>query len=275
MNMRVTILGSAAAEGWPGMWCCCDACQEARRRGGVNIRRRTAYLIDGDTLVDCGPDIYWQSVSFGIDLAQIRRIFFTHSHYDHLAPRELSWRRKGYSIYAGPVLDIFGNEAVRERILAELSCPPETASLALHPVEPGKSVQSGDIVAMPVRANHAPDEIPVNYVLQRGGKNILIGNDTGWWAEESWELVRQFKLDAAILECTYGHLDPDATAHHLGVDAMVRMRDRLADEGTLKPGARVVANHFSHNGMTLHEELCAYLLPHGIGVGYDGMILDL
>ena len=273
--MRLTILGSAAAEGWPAMWCSCTACREARARGGPNIRRRTAYLVDDDTLVDCGPDIYWQSIAFGIDLSRVRRVFVTHSHFDHLSPRELMWRRKGYSAYEGPVLDVYGNDAVRKRIQRELGCSPDTASIALHPVEPGAAFRSGDVDVMPVRANHAPDEVPVNYILQRAGRSLLIGNDSGWWSEETWDRLRQFELDAAVLECTYLHRDPDATAHHLGVDAMIRVRDRLVRQGSLKPGARVVANHFSHNGMTLHEELCAYLLPHGIGVGYDGLVLEL
>ena len=70
--MKVTFLGSAAAEGWPALFCVCEACREARRRGGPNLRRRTCYLINADTLVDFGPDIAWQCTEFGIDLADIR-----------------------------------------------------------------------------------------------------------------------------------------------------------------------------------------------------------
>jgi phosphoribosyl 1,2-cyclic phosphate phosphodiesterase len=36
-----------------------------------------------------------------------------------------------------------------------------------------------------------------------------------------------------------------------------------------------VVNHFSHHGQTLHEELCAWFAPHGIQVGYDGMVIDV
>ncbi|MBR4222457.1 MAG: hypothetical protein IKR81_14960 [Victivallales bacterium] len=56
--MRLRILGSAAAEGWPAMFCSCPACQKARANGGKDLRRRTAYLLDEDTLIDYGPDIY-------------------------------------------------------------------------------------------------------------------------------------------------------------------------------------------------------------------------
>ena len=50
--MRLRVLGSAAAEGWPAMFCSCPGCQKARANGGKDLRRRTAYLLDEDTLID-------------------------------------------------------------------------------------------------------------------------------------------------------------------------------------------------------------------------------
>ncbi len=38
--MELMYLGSAAAEGWPALFCECDACKEAARRGGRDIRMR-------------------------------------------------------------------------------------------------------------------------------------------------------------------------------------------------------------------------------------------
>jgi len=34
--MKVKILGTAAAEGWPALFCRCPACQRARKLGGKN-----------------------------------------------------------------------------------------------------------------------------------------------------------------------------------------------------------------------------------------------
>ena len=65
--MRITILGSAAAEAVPSLWCQCEVCRQARQNGGKDLRRRTSYLIDQDTMIDFGPDAFWQSIAFGID----------------------------------------------------------------------------------------------------------------------------------------------------------------------------------------------------------------
>ena len=152
--MQVTVLGSAAAEGWPGLFCECPQCGEARRRGGPNIRRRTAYRINTDTLVDFGPDIYWQSVAFGIDLAQIRHLFVTHSHADHLAPTELSYRRRGYSRVTRP-LTIYGNEQVFARLERELPVPLAELQAERVVLAPGATVQAGSLRVTALKAQHA------------------------------------------------------------------------------------------------------------------------
>ena len=36
--MKITFYGTAAGEGWPGVFCQCELCREARRLGGKNIR---------------------------------------------------------------------------------------------------------------------------------------------------------------------------------------------------------------------------------------------
>ena len=45
--------------------------------------------------------------------------------------------------------------------------------------------------------------------------------------------------------------------------------------GALRPTGLAVVNHFSHNGLNLHEELCDGFAPYGIQVGYDGLVLDV
>jgi len=269
--MRVQILGSCAAEGWPALFCECDACAEARRRGGRNIRRRTVYCIDGELLVDFGPDIYWQSVEFGVDLARIRYILITHSHEDHLSPIEFHWRRRGFSRVESP-LAVYGNAQVLQRIRAESGMEQYDLQMDLIEVHAGRAFEAGRYRVFPLEASHAvPEEEALNYVIECGDVALLIANDTGWWEEPTWEAVRRFRLDAAIIDCTYGLLNPDHRAWHLGAGAVVEMRDRLAEMGVLKSGAYVVANHFSHNGVGLYEDLCDWFSPHGIEVGYDGM----
>jgi len=274
--MRVLLLGSAAAEGWPALFCTCDACREAWRRGGRNIRRRTSYAVNTDTLVDFGPDGYWQSVRFGIDLSRIRHLLITHSHDDHFVPAELQWRREGFSRVSGTMC-LYGNQQVLDRLAAEV---PETASdlkLSLELMQPGRRISAANgLTLTALEAQHAgAHETALNYVIEDGRCAVLIANDTGWWPDTTWEQIREFRLDAAVLECTYGPNRPEVREGHLGAMATVAMRDRLAALGTLRSGCRVVANHFTHNGRVLHEELCEFFQPHGIEVGWDGLELRL
>ena len=50
--MKITYYGTAAGEAWPGVFCQCHVCQEARRLGGKNIRTRSQALIDGALLLE-------------------------------------------------------------------------------------------------------------------------------------------------------------------------------------------------------------------------------
>ena len=54
--MKLQYFGTAAAEGWPALFCGCDACRRAREAGGRNIRTRSQALIDDKLLIDFPAD---------------------------------------------------------------------------------------------------------------------------------------------------------------------------------------------------------------------------
>ena len=72
--MQIKVLGSAAAEGWPALFCECDICKYAWEHKGKDVRRRTSYLLNDDVMIDYGPDVYGQSLQFDIDLSKIGAI---------------------------------------------------------------------------------------------------------------------------------------------------------------------------------------------------------
>lgn len=277
--MRLQFLGSAACESIPGLWCECESCQLATKLGGKNIRRRTAYLVDDHTLVDFGPDANWQVKEFHINLAKVERLLVTHSHADHFSPVELLWRRAAVTP-SNRQLRLFCNEAVlgdlEDRIhLAGLnSC----SDLRIEPMvlQPGVPVIDGKLEILPIHASHGEGECAFNYVLSEAGRNILIANDTGWWPEESWELLRGRKLDVAVIEMSYGIQLPGAfeRGKHLGAQSAIAFRDRLAELGAVDSSTRVAMTHISHLIGVSHEELEDYFRPYGIEVGYDGLILE-
>ena len=52
--MRLFFLGTAAAEGYPAIFCQCANCHQARLLGGRNLRHRSALLVNDDLLIDFG-----------------------------------------------------------------------------------------------------------------------------------------------------------------------------------------------------------------------------
>ena len=78
--MRFQYLGTAAAEGWPGVFCRCAVCEEARALGGRHIRTRSQAMINDDLLLDFPGDTYMHALHYGLDLAKIQYLFVTHCH---------------------------------------------------------------------------------------------------------------------------------------------------------------------------------------------------
>ena len=124
-------------------------------------------------------------------------------------------------------------------------------------------------------ADHAPGKQPFIYLLSRGGRSVLIGNDSGWFLPRTWDALSGRSIDLAILDCTYGLLNPDHRHGHMGAGAVVETANRLREMGCLKPGSRCVANHFSHNGGGGQREFEAFFTPHGIETAYDGLTIEV
>ena len=124
-------------------------------------------------------------------------------------------------------------------------------------------------------ANHAPGETAFVYVLSRGGRNLLIGNDSGYFFDTTWDLLRGVKLDAAVLESTGNLRYPDNRNYHMGCNVTVEARDRLIEMGCLAKDAPVYVTHFSHNGGGSHQALEQFFGPRGITVAYDGLSVEI
>ncbi|MEG0693168.1 MAG: hypothetical protein RR444_08815, partial [Oscillospiraceae bacterium] len=65
--MKLTYLGTAAAEGWPALFCTCPSCRSSAEHGGKSIRSRSQSLINDDLLIDFPADSYWHIIANGIN----------------------------------------------------------------------------------------------------------------------------------------------------------------------------------------------------------------
>jgi phosphoribosyl 1,2-cyclic phosphate phosphodiesterase len=270
--MHIKVLGSAAAEGWPALFCECEYCKNAKRIGGKNLRSRTSYLINGKLLVDIGPDIYLHDTRYGFFTHNLEVVIITHTHEDHYNFSEFLNRCEYMSVVSRQ-LALVGSEKVFSCLEEQTGKTLAAMRLAGQIIVPGQTVEAAGMAITALRANHqvGNNEVCLNYIVQDAKGSVLIANDTGWWDGETWEMVRAFKFDIVFADSTIGLNLKNYRTGHMSADVVVEFCKKLKDQGCLKQDSQVFANHFSHNGGGSHEELCRYFEPQGIGVAYDGM----
>lgn len=276
--MKITYLGTAAADGWPAVFCRCEACKKARELGGKNVRTRSQTMIDDTMLIDLPPDTYMHMVTQNLDLGGIQSLIVTHSHQDHFYPLELIMRAIPYAHDPEGVLTVYGNANTKR--LYEIALAEEDDSQNLHDVVKFQlidwfsSVTTADgyqVTALP--ANHKKNERCLTFLIEKDGKSIFYGNDSGFYPEETWEYLKGRHLDLVSFDSTMG-----ANAggwSHMSLEDNVKAARRFAELGCADENTKFVVNHFSHNGHLLHEELEEYVKPYGFLVSFDGMEIDV
>ncbi|MCJ8014646.1 MBL fold metallo-hydrolase [Paenibacillus sp. KQZ6P-2] len=272
--MKIRFLGTAAFEGIPSLFCRCELCAKARAAGGKEIRSRTSVMLDDDLKIDFPPDTFMHMVRDGLDLERIKDLIFTHSHSDHLYAEDMAARLPGYAQSAAHPIDVYANDAVLLRIKQTLDFNGGLqGKFTLNQVKPFEQKELQTAVIVPLPASHDPIETCLLYYIEKDGKSILYGHDSGWFPDETWAWLQDKTLDLAVLECTVGRSNYRKT--HMNIDAVLETNQRFEEYGILKPGANIVVTHFSHNAQLSHAELTEIFEPHGIQVAYDGMILEL
>lgn len=278
--MKFRYLGTAAAEGFPAMFCRCDACEEARRLGGINLRTRSQALIGEDLLLDFPPDTYAHAMRYGLRLDAVKYLFVTHAHCDHFSPDDLTMRGAPYSHRMRQArLNVYGNDGVEELFeRARADMPAEMAeSYTFVRLRAYTSVQAGAYTVIPLPARHSGGKEPFIFAIRGEGKNILYAHDTGMIFGEVFDFLAKEKLrfDLVSLDCTMVANPVSDEGCHMGVDGCVRVLARLTENGNADGDTLCYANHFSHNGAPLQKNLERLLSPHGIRVAYDGLGIEL
>ena len=283
--MRFQYLGTAAAEGWPGVFCRCAVCEEARALGGRHIRTRSQAMINDDLLLDFPGDTYMHALHYGLDLAKIQYLFVTHCHIDHFYPQEFILRGDGFSSsVSNSPLSIFCSADTRDffdTVAAPYMSPSCAGLLQWHILEPYVPVQAGPYTVTPLPANHMherPTAQPFLYQIENGSQSLLYCHDTGRFHEEVWTYLSTVKKPFSMIsfDCTFGNCAKGQNNGHMGLGDVQVLRSRLQEMGLCTADTLCVLNHFSHNGIScLYHDLCAIAEPMGYLVSYDGMEFDL
>ena len=276
--MKLLYMGTAAAEGWPGLFCTCPICSHARANGGKNLRTRTQALLDGEILLDFPPDTYCHALSYQLDLSRVHTLLVTHSHMDHWFPTDLIHRHEHFGHGAEGVLDVYGNEEVEKAFYKHILIPrfqphPIDDVVHFHQTHGGDRFRAGDWEITAVPADHDKREECLVYICQKGDKTVFYGHDTGTnLTDKAWDLVARHHFSLVSLDATMGL--KTIGGYHMGLPDIEPFLKRMEELGCIDDRTVRVINHFSHNGEMTQEQLEAWGKERGILAAYDGMEVE-
>lgn len=270
--MELTFLGTAAAEGYPGLFCDCVHCLRARALKGRDLRRRSALLVDSDMLVDFGPDILAASLGLGLRLSGVSALLLTHSHRDHLCLDNFTYRQPAFRGTDLPTLHVYASSGVIAEVSRHLATLQD-CEVEVHAVRAGERFTAGRYWAQAFPATHAPETDPLFYAIGEDEKSFLYVSDTGPLMPEAWEILHGLTADLVIMELTMGGEERSST--HLGLSAYQDIRRKMREDGVVKADARFIAHHLAHHYSPSYGEWSAELESLGICLAYDGMKLRL
>lgn len=278
--------GTSAAEAIPNPFCDCFLCNHARKAGGKDIRTRSMFRLSEQIAIDLGADSLMQAIAYG-DFRNLEHVLITHSHEDHFAymmmgVRKMATHRKETPLIltdkAYDIIDFYRNNTpILKGSVKELE---ENNIIQFKKLEFYQEYQVGNVKVIPFKGNHFGnmDENAANYLITMDdGKILFYGLDTGYYLEETFEKLKNYKFDYFISECTFGNAPdrPEKPHGHLDIPSCMLVFKRLLEQGTINENTKIYLTHINHCHTATHQDMVDYFtktdFPCEIQVAYDGM----
>lgn len=269
--MKIKFLGTAAAEGMPGIFCDCEICRQARQLKGKNIRTRSQAVIDDILLVDFPPDTYFHTLRDGLELHKIHSCIITHAHPDHFYPEDFIMRDGGFATLSDDTpLTVYCPKAAAEKFdkCTHFGLNDRVIQKTITAFE---SFDAEGYHITPLAADHRAFKDAVIYLIEKEGKMVLYAHDTGYFPEATWKWLGENKphIDFATFDCCYGL--KYCHSNHMGFETVCEVRERLSKLGLIDQNSLCCINHFSHNVGPLHDVLEEHAKGFNFLTAYDGM----
>jgi len=247
--MRIRLLGTGSADGWPNPFCECDSCEAERRDG--RTRMPTSALVDEVIMIDSGPTAPYSASRGGISLRRVEHLVLTHGHPDHLAPSILLWREW---ISGLDTLHVWGPALALD--LCRDWVGPDSP-VVFHPLAPGESARlptaSGEYSLRAISAHHDPrghDVIAGEALLydleSPTAERLLYATDTGVFTSEILDAIDSREYACVLIDESFGHKVDHGTGHFDLESLPVSLGDARGRRA-ITDATRVVAVHLSHH----------------------------
>ena len=278
--MKITFLGTGAAEGVPAMFCSCEFCKELRKKSPSYYRSRTQVMIDDKLSIDFPPEAYTNSVRFGVDLSALEILLVTHSHMDHFYAHDFILRGYKYAELEKNVLQIYGNSEVKS-VFDECTRREMKSEVASHlnvtVVKTYEAFAIGDYKILTVPAVHGTKEDALLYYVESKNSGYLHLYDTGALSDEAIDyfVKNNAKAQVVALDCTFLEAPHKDGTRHMCITDCVDIINRLKSRGVADESTRFIITHFSHHSSPNEEKLKAIENKYSVTAAYDGLSIEI
>lgn len=262
------------------MFCFCPICNNARTRGGKELRRRSLAIIDDALVIDMPCDARDSLLSGGVDTSKLRHFLITHNHFDHFIADNFIGRPEGMgemNVYVSPG----SGEAFAARCekLAAAPVPKNLNPINVPHVRLIRAFEcfsAGDYEVTALEAAHAAGLEALNYLIVRGEEAVLWLHDSGMLTESTKQWLSEHcpKLSLVSMDCALPDGDV-ACKEHMNLRACADTADFLRRIGCVDEETRLVLSHISHNTRATHEQLLSEGKAYGFRLAFDGELIEL
>ncbi len=264
--MKVQLLGTAAADGWPNPFCICTSCEDLRQNGV--IRAQSSALIDERLLLECGPDLPRSAERHHVSLNEIEHLVVTHGHWDHCSGIPLLIRQ--WAKVNAP-LSVIAPPLTLRSLQQWVSSDNQIEWIEAVPFRP---IALGDYVVVPLLANHkAFGESAILPLVTDGDAFVLWATDTGPLPDETIRALSTHPLDLVFLDQTWGDL-AGPHSDHLNLNSFGEAISQLKSCGAITKKTHVAPIHLSHRNPPT-QILQARIRNMGAKLPFDGDVIRL
>lgn len=278
---KMRFWGTSAGEGIPTPFCKCRVCEYARRHGGKDLRTRSGFRINEKIMIDAGQDFVSQSIKYREDTYDLEHILYSHTHPDHYNDQLMWLRFVARDTNFSKKLNIYCTEdtakVIENTYKNKLNLIED--KLVIHKLEFYKTYEIEDFKITPLKGHHHTEfeEFSANYIIEfPSGKKMYYALDSGIYLEETFEYLKNIKLDLLIGECTATAENTGSTVHMDLTEAKNTM-DKLWEQGTIDKNTVLYFTHICGFALT-HNELEEYWNKktdkYKINIAYDGLSID-
>ena len=224
--MELLFLGTGAAD-----W------KYSADKDNPEYRRNSSFLINGELLVDPGPDVLNAIQTFGVEIGKIKYIINTHRHQDHY------------------------NDFTVEKLLS--------LGAEIYEIDLGTPKTVGKYLITALNANHS---IPAkHYLISDGEKCVFYGLDGSWLQYDEFKALMQSKPQLAVFDATVGFdYGKYSTIEHNNLRMVIDIKKLLEDYV-----GRFLISHLSKTMHTDHKTVSEKMSEHGIEVAFDGLKIEI